>query len=148
MTAEPIELVRAASANEFRPKGEKDPVLFTGYLFMNPEARLNRDDPYARWVLDLQVRPKYERVKEGLLFTSRSPFEGDAFINDRVEFGFSETKVDKPFVYRWHSEGGDDQQPSKTTVAGTTQQYTVPLTAPAPRFFKKVQLLIDVDAWS
>lgn len=148
MTAEPIELVKKSGVSEYQPKGEKDPVLFTGYVFMDPEARLNSQDKYSRWVLDLQVKPKYERMSKGLIFTSRSPFEGDNIINDRVEFGLSDTEKSEPFTYRWHGDGGHDQQPTRVDVPGRTQRFKVPLPQSAQRYFKNVHLQIDIDPWN
>lgn len=158
MTAEPIEM-RKRGRQSYKPKGEQDPVLFSGYLFadageeeLNINYRFQDNDPYSRWLLDLQIKPKYERIQSALfgLSTSRSNFEGDHFLDDRVEFALADSGTGvSPFMYRWHSEPDNElRTPEQEDGSDERSRYVVPLPIAAQRYFRDVHLLIVVGEWS
>ena len=158
MTAEAIKVGKTDS-HAYKPTGEQDPVLFTGYLFAdagqdneNLDYRPAKTDKYSRWLLELQIKPKYERETRAYLglSTSRSSFEGDHFLNDRVEFALADTGADgPPFTYRWHGDLEDQmQEPQSEGGNGNLRRYAVPLPRSAQRYFNNVDLLVAVSEWS
>jgi pimeloyl-ACP methyl ester carboxylesterase len=138
------------------PTGEKDPVLYTGYLFAFRDNRRDHraaaGDDYSRWVVDLAIKPQYER--ENRFSTSR--FEGDHFLSDRLELGIRDEKrddpkaaVEKPFVYRWQNTEVIQREPAvETPPAGVKARFVIDLPHPAPRYLQDVQLVLDVMDWS
>lgn len=168
MTAEPIELERAAHGH--RPKGERAPVLFTGYLFADAvEEEANAcyrtaGDAYARWLLDLSIKPRYESSGTGLFGFggTRSRFEGDRLFHDRVEFALADAGTDPPLLYRWHTDPEPDPRPAQplegaakeaeaqgsAPVAEQARRYAIALPSVAERHFRGVDLLLEIARWT
>ncbi|OOG28091.1 hypothetical protein B1C78_02390 [Thioalkalivibrio denitrificans] len=145
-TAEQISLSEAGDT--FVPSGGKDPVLYTGYLFAYRECRRDHraasGDEYSRWVVDLVIKPHYER--ERLFTTSR--FEGDHFLDDRLELALGDEKAEKPFVYRWQNHDTITREPdTEDPPPGVRARYVIDLPRPALRYLEDVQLVVDVMDW-
>ena len=145
MTAETIPMKKSRGA--YVPVGERDPVLFTGYLFAGTDHAAYRaveKDAHARWLLQLAIRPHYER--RGLF--SRSGFEGDVFFDGRIEFALADKGADPPFGCRWQGAGVELTAPKQLQGSkGKSVQYAIPLAAATDSYFKNVDLLVEVSPW-
>lgn len=147
LTAEQIRV--AESGEGYEPADERDPVLYTGYLFAyrdnRREHRAAARDEFSRWVVDLTVRPHYER--EHGFATSR--FEGDHFLDDRLELGLGDENASRPFVYRWQNTEVNTREPQQETPPpGARARYVIDLPQPAQRYLQDVQLVLDVMDWT
>jgi len=146
LTAEEIRLTK--DGDDYRPDSEHDPILYTGYLFAMKENRrkhrASTSDRYSRWLLDLAIKPHYRR--EGRLRTSR--FEGDSFLDDRIELALGDESAPKAFLYRWQNQGSTMTAPvEEPAPAGVGQRYLIPLPASAARYLTDVVLVLDIMDW-
>jgi hypothetical protein len=147
LTAEELAL-EPAHPEGYRLKGEQDPTLYTGYLFAMRENRREHraaaSDRFSRWLMELAIRPHYRRA--GRRGTSR--FEGDSFLNDRIEFALGDENASKPFVYRWHQHTSTMQEPQEEAPpAGVTGRFVVPMPPAAARYLEDVALVVDISDW-
>lgn len=130
------------------PAGEREPVLYTGYLFAyrnNREHRAAQRDRYSRWVIDLRIKPHYERDR--MLRSSR--FTGDHFLADRLELALGDDTAPHEFAYRWQNQGSALQQAAdEAAPEGVGARYRIPLPPPAStRYMENVELIIDISDW-
>jgi len=147
-TAEQIPLVR--QGDHYVPEGETDPVLFTGYLFTGKQNKCHRTksrDPYSRWVIDLTIKPHYERARR--LFTSR--FEGDHFLDERLELALGDETAPRAFAWRWQNQSArlHPAAEEQDKPADVRNRYVIDLPPPCvTRYTKDVQLVIDIMDWN
>lgn len=145
-TAEQMPL--SAAGDHYEPEGSRDRVLYTGYLFAyrdhRREHRAASGDAYSRWVVDLAIKPHYERERR----FSNSRFEGDHFLDDRLELALGDETADKPFTYRWQNTDTIMRDPAEETPPdGVRARYVIELPRPARRYLEDVQLVLDVMDW-
>jgi pimeloyl-ACP methyl ester carboxylesterase len=145
-TAEQIAVKSAG--DHYEPVETKDCVLYTGYLFAykehREEHRAASGDAYSRWVVDLAIKPHYER--EGLLRNSR--YEGDHFLGDRLELALGDETADKPFTYRWQNSDTLMREPGEEAPPpGVRARYVIELPRSAQRYLEDVRLVLDISDW-